>query len=40
MEHISFENLDQEWVELIKEAMVIGISTDEIMEFLLMHKRY
>ncbi|MCT8138142.1 DNA-binding anti-repressor SinI [Anaerobacillus sp. CMMVII] len=32
------ENLDQEWVELMKEAIGIGISIDEVMEFLLEHK--
>lgn len=27
--------LDQEWVELMKEAMELGISKDEVMNFLL-----
>ncbi|RXJ04051.1 DNA-binding anti-repressor SinI [Anaerobacillus alkaliphilus] len=38
MEFRLVEGLDQEWVELIQEAMVMGISTDEILDFLLKNK--
>ncbi|WP_417898993.1 anti-repressor SinI family protein [Bacillus haimaensis] len=37
MEKIVFnltENLDKEWVELIANALDMGISTDEIRDFL------
>ncbi|MGM0836106.1 MAG: anti-repressor SinI family protein [Bacillota bacterium] len=37
MEKVVFnltENLDKEWVELIGDALDMGISTDEIRDFL------
>ncbi|MEH7119164.1 anti-repressor SinI family protein [Neobacillus vireti] len=32
-------NLDEEWVELIKKALELGISAGEISEFLTANKR-
>ncbi|MBM7618242.1 DNA-binding transcriptional regulator YhcF (GntR family) [Bacillus tianshenii] len=37
MEKVAFnltENLDKEWVELIGDALEMGISTEEIRDFL------
>ncbi|SET73536.1 antagonist of SinR [Salinibacillus kushneri] len=34
MIHTQFTNLDPEWVELIMEALELGISEEEIKKFL------
>lgn len=33
-EHLQTDSLDLEWLELIKEAKQIGLSSDEIQQFL------
>jgi DNA-binding transcriptional MerR regulator len=33
-EHVQIDQLDLEWIELINEAKQIGLSFDEIQQFL------
>lgn len=38
-DYINLEELDQEWVELISEAISMGLTKDEIRNFLLNNGR-